>query len=79
MGSMLILYAVSELLTEGIKHIRKGALGLKVFITVALAAIIRKVLILSLSPEQSNELLILAGLFLSLGITYWLIRKAEEK
>lgn len=78
MGSMLILYAVSELLSEGIKHIRGGALGLKVFVTVALAAIIRKVLILSLSPEQVTELLILAALLLSLGITYWLIRKAEE-
>ncbi len=79
MGSMLILYAVSELLSEGIKHIRGGALGLKVFVTVALAAIIRKVLILSLSPEQTKELLILAALLLSLGVTYWLIRKAEEK
>lgn len=79
LGSMLILYAVSELLTEGIKHIRGGAIGLKVFITVALAAIIRKVLILSLSPEQTTELFALALLLFVLGIIYWLIRKAEEK
>lgn len=79
MGSMLILYAISELLGEGIKHIRGGALGLKVFVTVALAAIIRKILIVSLSSEQSQELFVLALLLFSLGVTYWLIRRAEEK
>jgi uncharacterized membrane protein (DUF373 family) len=79
MGSMLILYAISELLGEGIRHIRGGALGLKVFVTVALAAIIRKILIVSLAPEQIQELFALTGLVVSLGVTYWLIRKAEEK
>ena len=79
MGSMLILYAVSELLAEGIKHIRGGALGLKVFVTVALAAIIRKILILSLAQEQIQELLTLAVLLLTLGITYWLIGRTEAR
>jgi len=79
LGSLLILYAVLELLGEELRHIRGGALGLRVFVAVALAAIIRKVIILSLSPEQMNELLILAVLILSLGVTYWLIHKAEEK
>jgi uncharacterized membrane protein (DUF373 family) len=79
MGSMLILYAISELLAEGIRHIRGGALGLKVFVTVALAAIIRKILIVSLAPEQIQELFALTALVLSLGVTYWLIRRAEEK
>lgn len=79
MGAVLILYALSELLGEAVKHIRGGALGLKAFVTVALAAIIRKILIVSLSSEQSQELFVLALLLFSLGVTYWLIRKAEEK
>lgn len=51
LGSILILYAISELLSEEIKHIKGSALSLKVFVGVALAAVIRKVLIISLSPE----------------------------
>jgi uncharacterized membrane protein (DUF373 family) len=80
MGSLVILYAVSELLNEGIRHVRGASLGLRVFIMVGLAAVIRKVLIVSLSPpEQTQELLILALLLLSLGLTYWLIRRADDK
>ncbi len=45
LGSVLILYAISELLSEEIKHIRGGAVSIKAFVGVALAAVIRKVLI----------------------------------
>ncbi len=79
MGSSLILYAISELLSGEITKLRGGTMSLKIFVSVALAAIIRKVLITSLSPEKTNELLVLSVLLISLGIVYWIIRKVEGK
>ncbi len=79
LGSVLILYAITELLSEEIRHIRGSALSLKVFVGVALAAIIRKVLIISLAPEKAQELLILSLVTVSLGLVYWLIYRVESK
>lgn len=79
LGSVLILYAISELLSEEIKHLRGGSLSLKVFVGVALAAIIRKILVISLSPEKFQELLILSLVTISLGIVFWLIYRVEAK
>jgi len=66
LGSILILYAISELLSEEIKHIKGSALSLKIFVGVALAAVIRKVLIISLSPEKFQELITLSLVILAL-------------
>ncbi|MFN3813697.1 MAG: protoglobin domain-containing protein [Aquificaceae bacterium] len=79
LGSVLILYAITELLSEEIKHIRGSALSLKIFVGVALAAIIRKVLIISLAPEKVQELLTLSLVTISLGLVYWLIYRVESK
>jgi uncharacterized membrane protein (DUF373 family) len=77
MGVLLIFYAVSELLKEELKRIKGGTLSLKVFVSLALAAVIRKVLIVSLTPEKVNEILSLSVLLLSLGAVYWAIHKVE--
>jgi uncharacterized membrane protein (DUF373 family) len=77
MGVLLIFYAVSELLKEELKRIKGGTLSLKVFVSLALAAVIRKVLIISLTPEKVNEILSLSVLLLSLGAVYWAIHKVE--
>jgi len=79
LGSALILYAVSELLGEEIKHVRGATLSLEIFVGVALAAVIRKVLIISLSPEKVQELVTLSLITLSLGAVFWLIHKVEAK
>ncbi|ADC90055.1 conserved hypothetical protein [Thermocrinis albus DSM 14484] len=79
LGSILILYAISELLAHEVKHVKSGIISLKVFVGVALAALIRKVLIVSLTPEKMYELLSLAGVIVSLGLVYWLIHRVEEK
>lgn len=79
LGSILILYAISELLSEEIKHIKGSALSLKVFVGVALAAVIRKVLIISLSPEKFQELITLSLVILALGVVFWLIYRVESK
>ncbi|WP_333784928.1 phosphate-starvation-inducible PsiE family protein [Thermocrinis sp.] len=70
MRSGLILYAISELLSKEIKHIKGSPLSLKVFVGVALAAVIRKVLVTSLSPEKVQELINLSFVILSLGIVF---------
>ncbi len=79
LGSVLVLYAISELLTEEIRHIRGSALSLKVFVGVALAAVIRKVLVISLSPEKVQELITLSAVTLALGIVFWLIYRVESR
>jgi uncharacterized membrane protein (DUF373 family) len=79
LGSILILYAISELLSEEIKHIKGSALSLKIFVGVALAAVIRKVLIISLSPEKFQELITLSLVILALGVVFWLIYRVESK
>jgi uncharacterized membrane protein (DUF373 family) len=75
----LILYAISELLSEETKHVKGSAFSLKIFVGVALAAVIRKVLILSLSPEKVQELITLSLVILALGVVFWLIHRAESK
>jgi len=79
LGSILILYAISELLSEEIKHLKGSALSLKIFVSVALAAVIRKVLIISLSPEKVQELITLSLVILALGVVFWLIYRVESK
>ncbi|MCX7989026.1 MAG: phosphate-starvation-inducible PsiE family protein [Aquificaceae bacterium] len=78
LGSILILYAISELLLEQIKTTKGGAVSIKTFLGVALAAVIRKVLILSLSPEKFYELLTLSLILLSLGLVFLLVHKVES-
>lgn len=79
LGSILILYAISELLSEEIKHIKGSALSLKIFVGVALAAVIRKVLIISLSPKKFQELITLSLVILALGVVFWLIYRVESR
>ena len=70
LGSILILYAISELLSEEIKHIKGSVLSLKIFVGVALAAVIRKILIISLSSEKVQELITLSPVILALGVVF---------
>ncbi len=78
LGSTLILYAISELITEEIKHIKGSIISLKVFVSVALAAVIRKILIVSLSPEKIGELITLGLVLVALAGSFWLIHKVEQ-
>ncbi len=78
LGSLLILWAVSELMTEELKHLRGGGFALGAFIGVALAAMIRKILIAALSTGKYIDLLAYGLIVLFLGITYWLIAKKSK-
>lgn len=73
LGSLLILWAAIELIHEEMKHLRGGSFALEAFITLAIAALIRKILIFSLSPTKTMDVLLYGVLVLSLSISYWLI------
>jgi len=73
LGSLLILWAAIELIHEEIKHLRGGSFALEAFITLAIAALIRKILIFSLSSAKTMDVLLYGVLVLCLGISYWLI------
>ncbi len=73
LGSLLILWAAIELIDEEIQHLRGGHSALAAFVALAIATLIRKILIVSLSPEKAKEVLMYGLLVLCLSISYWLI------
>lgn len=73
LGSLLVLWAAVELINEQIKHLQGKGFAIGAFIMLALAALIRKVLIYSLSSEKSNELLIIGAVIVCLAVAYWLV------
>jgi uncharacterized membrane protein (DUF373 family) len=73
LGSLLILWASIELIHEEINHLQGKGFAIGAFIMLAMAALIRKVLIYSLSSEKSEELLIIGGVIVCLSVSYWLL------
>lgn len=78
LGSLLILWAAIELIQEEMKHLRGGNFALEAFIALAIAALIRKVLIFSLSPEKTFDVLMYGALVLCLGVSYRLIIQKQD-
>lgn len=82
LGSLLILWAVAELINEELKHFKGGGFAIAAFIGIALAAMIRKLLIASLSISEKDkviEIISIGVVILILGVVYWLIsRKRNE-
>lgn len=77
LGSLLILWAVSELMEEEVRHLRGEGFAIAAFLSLAIAAMIRKILITSLSGDKMIELLSYGGALLALGIVYWVIVKND--
>jgi uncharacterized membrane protein (DUF373 family) len=73
LGSLLVLWASIELIHEEINHLQGKGFAIGAFIMLAMAALIRKVLIYSLSSEKGDELLIIAAVIVGLAISYWLV------
>ncbi len=73
LGSLLVLWASIELIHEEIEHLQGKGFAIGAFIMLAMAALIRKVLIYSLSSDKGEELLIIAGVIVGLAISYWLV------
>ncbi len=78
LGSLLVLWAAIELIHEEIHHLQGKGFAIGAFIMLAMAALIRKVLIYSLSPEKAHELIIIGGVIVGLALSYWLVGKSKE-
>lgn len=73
LGSLLVLWASIELIHEEINHLQGKGFAIGAFIMLAMAALIRKVLIYSLSSEKGDELLVIAIVIVGLAVSYWLV------
>ncbi|ADV46805.1 protoglobin domain-containing protein [Nitratifractor salsuginis] len=73
LGSLLVLWAAIELIHEEIHHLQGRGFAIGAFIMLAMAALIRKILIYSLSPEKGEELMIIGLVTLGLALSYWLV------
>lgn len=79
LGSLLILWAASELMEEEVRHLRGEGFAIAAFLGLAIAAMIRKILITSLSDDKMIELLSYGGSLLALGVVYWMIIKNDVR
>ena len=70
---MLVLWAAIELIHEEINHLQGRGFAIGAFIMLAMAALIRKVLIYSLSSEKGNDLLVIGTVIVGLAVAYWLV------
>ncbi len=77
LGSLLILWAASELMEEEVRHLRGEGFAIAAFLGLAIAAMIRKILITSLSNDKTFELLSYGGALLALGMVYWVVVKND--
>lgn len=73
LGSLLVLWASIELIHEEINHLQGKGFAIGAFIMLAMAALIRKVLIYSLSSDKSDELMVIGGVIVALALSYWLV------
>jgi len=73
LGSLLVLWAAIELIHEEINHLQGKGFAIGAFIMLAMAALIRKILIYSLSSEKAEELLIIGAVLVGLALAYWLV------
>lgn len=78
LGSLLVLWAAIELIHEEINHLQGKGFAIGAFIMLAMAALIRKVLIYSLSSEKVDDLLIIAAVIVGLSISYWLVGNSRK-
>ncbi|MFQ5735956.1 MAG: protoglobin domain-containing protein [Thermodesulfobacteriota bacterium] len=78
LGSLLMLWVVIELMDTEIKHLKGGKFAIKVFISVALVAMIRKILVTSLRHDAVEAQLSLVVAVAVLGVVYWLVAKVDK-
>ncbi len=79
LGSLLVLWAAIELIHEEIKHLQGKGFAIGAFIMLAMAALIRKVLIYSLSSGKGEDLLVIGTVIVGLAIAYWLVGANKER
>lgn len=78
LGTLLVVWVMIELLKTETEYLRGGRFRIEIFLSVALVAFIRELLITSLSPEKVLNLLVFLAAVLVLGVVYFLISKTRD-
>ncbi len=78
LGTLLVIWVMIELLKTETEYLRGERFHIEVFLSVALVAFIRELLIASLSHEKLLNLLVFLLAVLVLGIVYFLITKTRS-
>ena len=74
-----MLWVVIELVDTEIDHLRGEKFAIKVFVSVALVAVIRKILVVFLKTDAAELQFSLIAAILVLGVVYWLVSKVDKK
>jgi uncharacterized membrane protein (DUF373 family) len=74
LGSLLILWTLSELLHSEIRHLRGEKIKVTIFVEVAIAALVRKLLIISTEGATLMDSALYLASLLTLGLVYWLLQ-----
>lgn len=74
LGTLLILWTLAELLSSEIKHLQGEKINVTIFIEVAIAALVRKILIITSEGASLEVGSIYLGSLMVLGVVYWLLQ-----
>lgn len=77
LGSLIVLWVLIELMNTEIAHLKGGKFNISVFIGVALVALIRDLMIVTLRKESVSFAYFLVAAILALGMVYWLVTRVE--
>lgn len=78
LGSLLMLWVVIELVDTEVDHLKGSKFSVKIFVSVAMVAIIRKILVSSLQSHKPNAQMFLLASLAVLGVIFWIISKTEK-
>lgn len=79
LGSLLILWTLSELLNSEVRHLQGEKIKAAIFIEVAIAAMVRKLLILSSEGLSLQDGSIFLASLLVLGIVHWCLQPRTNR
>lgn len=79
LGTLLIIWVMIELMSTEIKYLKGSRFEIEIFVSVALVAFIRELLIASLGEEAYFKLAILLAGILVLGVVYYLIALTSKR
>ena len=79
LGALLMLWVVIELVDTEVEHLQGARFTIKVFIGVAMVAVIRKILITSLKTEEVEAQLSMIAALAVLGALFWVVSRIEKE
>lgn len=78
LGSLLVLWTLSELLHSEVRSLKGERIQASIFIEVAIAAFVRKLLVISTEGTNLEGAAIYLASLLVLGIVYWILHNKNK-